>query len=446
MIHVGHVLRGKYRLESSIGKGGMGEVFAAVDLTNSRRVAIKVVSRSLLGDLLMARLQREAIAAVRVRSDFVPQVLDVDTTEEGEVFLVMELLRGQTLSERLKQRGHLTWDEVSGLGADVLRGLIDAHAAGVIHRDLKPSNIFIELASGGGRERARVLDFGVCKLDAPDGEKLTTTGESVGTVAYMAPEQIRGASKVDERADLYSFAMVVFEALSGRLAYDANGQMAMLASKLERVAIRLNDVALEPLPPGLGHLIACTLSRNPSDRYASAKELLRAWEALGPATLEPRTLPVVTFLPDGHPSIVQATQTNLTAGTMTRVGRRSTRAQVAVAAGAIVMATAALLAMLRVRSTTPQPVAAAVDLPPPPAAAADSVTPASTAPDPDPRSVPGPVLPATAVADRTIELESDATPAPARSTRPPRYTRPSRPAYGTKRGVTEPRIEDKPRY
>ncbi len=356
MIQAGDVLRGKYRLESSIGRGGMGEVFCALDLQANRRVAVKVVSRTIIGDILMARLQREAIAAVRVRSDYVPQLLDVDTTEEGEVFLVMELLRGQTLTARLKQRGHLSWEETASLGADVLRGLIDAHAAGVIHRDLKPSNIFLELARPGSGERAKILDFGVCKLDAPDGEKLTTTGESVGTVAYMAPEQIRGASKVDERADLYSFATVVFEALSGKMAHDAAGQMALLASKLERPALHLADCALVPLPEALDPLITRMLARDPNERLPTAVDLLRAWKALGPATHEPRTQPLLSLEPDlGLPG---GTQTSLTAGTgtMTRGGQAHSRLPLLVAAGAVAMSLGVFGAMLGARS--PQPAGA----------------------------------------------------------------------------------------
>jgi serine/threonine protein kinase len=262
----------------------------------------------------MARLEREAAAAARIESEFIPRVLDLDRTEDGELFLVMELLRGESLSEHLKKSGGiLAWDEISQIGENVLRGLIDAHAAGVVHRDLKPGNIFIEYLDDD-LARARILDFGVCKLDGNDdvGEKLTVTGESVGTIAYLAPEQIRGASGVDERADLYSFAMVVFEAVSGRLAYDASGQMALLASKLERAARPLKGVAQVPIPLALDGLINRCLSREPQHRPASAREALKAWRALGTATQVPSSLPIVTS--DGL--LNAPTQTVLTAGTI----------------------------------------------------------------------------------------------------------------------------------
>jgi serine/threonine-protein kinase len=265
----------------------MGEVFESTTLSTGQRVAIKVVNRTFRDPMLVERLRREAEAARRVQSEFVPQLYDVGTTPDGELFLVMELLQGETLASRLANRGGvLTWDEVFQLGEDVARGLFDAHAAGVIHRDLKPGNIFIEPDSERG-ERARILDFGVCKLDVHEGESLTTTGEAVGTIAYMAPEQIRGASRVDERADLYAFAMVVFEALCGRLAYDALGSIALLASKLEKPARRFSELARVPVPAGLDALLARCLSRTPAGRPASAFELLKEWRALGPATVAP---------------------------------------------------------------------------------------------------------------------------------------------------------------
>ncbi len=307
----------------------MGEVFAARGLEDEREVAIKVVSHRIVDDTLMARLEREALAARRIRSIYVPEVYEVDRTEEGELYLVMRLLHGESLAARLKDRRALHWPEVERIVDDVLSALADAHAAGVVHRDLKPANIFLEQIEeptlpahtpatawipGTSLERAMILDFGVCKLDASDGPKLTLTGESVGTVSYMAPEQIRGASDVDGRADLYSLAMVIFEAVSGRIAFDATGQMAILAAKLEGRARRLRDCAVVAVPPGLDALVAKALSRRASDRFASAREMQQAWRALGLPTEAPRAQLGVTVPP------TYATQTAMTAATHTRVG------------------------------------------------------------------------------------------------------------------------------
>ncbi len=341
-MQVGSVLGDRYQLMASIGRGGMGEVFHALHIESGLNVAVKVVSRAMIGDLLMARLEREAAAASRIHSDYIPRLLDVGSTHEGELFLVMELLSGESLSERIKRAGGvLAWEEVHAMGDNVLRALIDAHAAGVVHRDLKPGNIFLEQLADGS-QRAKVLDFGVCKLDMHDAEKLTITGESVGTIAYMAPEQIRGASRVDERADLYSFAMVVFESLSGRLAYDASGQIALLASKLESPARSLKTVAQVPIPAELDGLIARCLSRRPGDRYANAMEMLHAWRALGPP-VEPA---VLMALP---PPSLSGDLNAPTAPTL-EVPRpstlRSSRPAMAVAVGTVILGAAAVFAVV----------------------------------------------------------------------------------------------------
>ncbi len=325
----------------------MGEVFEATDLANGSRVAIKVVNRSVLDTMLVERLRREAEAARRVNSEFVPQLYEVDRTPDGELFLVMELLYGETLSSRMRRRGGLlTWEEVHHLGEDVLRGLFDAHAAGVIHRDLKPGNIFIE-SLPDRHERARILDFGVCKLDVHDGESLTTTGEAVGTIAYMAPEQIRGASRVDERADLYAFAMVVFETLSGRLAYDAGGSIALIAQKLERPARSIRDLGRMPMPGSLDSLIARCLARRPAERPASAAELLREWRAHGPPNFVPAPLP------PGGPRNDPPTETGVTAAPTlqtTARARRGTRLGLMAAAGALAASCAVLVFALALRT------------------------------------------------------------------------------------------------
>lgn len=268
----------------------MGQVFSATDLATQGEVAVKVVSRTLVDDNVMVRLQREAEAAARIRSDYVPRVLEVSDTDERELFLVMERLHGESLSQTIRARGALPWNEVQHIAEDVLRGLIDAHTAGIVHRDLKPSNVF--LSEKGGRIRAFVLDFGVCKMDGLDHERLTGTGESIGTVAYMAPEQIRGAAKVDDRADLYAFGALVFEMLTGRLPHEGPSQMAILASKLEKPAARLADHVLVDIPQGLDALVAKTLARDPQDRFASAQDLLKAWRAVSTGQLTTPAIPL----------------------------------------------------------------------------------------------------------------------------------------------------------
>lgn len=360
----GATLQGKYLLTSSIGRGGMGEVFAAKRLDDGREVAIKVVSHRIVDDTLMARLEREATAARRIKSIYVPEVYDVDRTEDGELYLVMRLLHGESLATRLRERRALQWPEIERFVDDVLSALSDAHIAGVVHRDLKPGNIFIEHVEAAtlpghtpahewipalAIERAMILDFGVCKLDVSDGQKLTVTGESVGTVSYMAPEQIRGASDVDGRADLYSLAMVIFEALSGRIAFDQGGQMAILAAKLEGHAKRLRDCAVVVVPAGLDALVAKALSRKPSDRFASAREMQQAWRALGPPTEVPKAQLGASVPP------TYATQNVLTAGTHTRVAGLVPRAGLLLASFCVLASAIAIFLALHKRGPVSPP-------------------------------------------------------------------------------------------
>ena len=335
----------------------MGHVFSATDLETTAAVAVKVVSRVFFDDVLMARLHREAEAAAIIRSDYVPHVLEVSETEEREVFLVMERLMGEPLSAKMRSTGPMPWGEVSKIAEDILRGLIDAHTAGIVHRDLKPSNVF--LAIKRGRVRAMILDFGVCKIDVRgDAERLTGTGESIGTVAYMAPEQIRGASKVDDRADLYAFGALVFEMLCGRLPHEGPSQMAILASKLEKEAARLRDCAQVEVPAGLDELLAKTLAREPAERPASAQDLLKAWRGLtvsGMLAPTPST-PFVAGPPDDAPTVASrpdgfdaprsssrqnvpepvATQNAVTTGTSIDKSRGGARLAIALAACGLV--------------------------------------------------------------------------------------------------------------
>lgn len=460
MIAPGDVLRNRYRIERSIGRGGMGEVFAAVVLVpapgndwdeeatllrpseNSYRVAIKVVSRAVVNEAAMARLQREAVAASRIKSAFVPELIEVSTTPDGEVFLAMEILYGETLAARLKTQRCLRWEEAFLLGDDVLSGLIDAHEAGVVHRDLKPSNIFLCERTAEGAERAKVLDFGVCKLDTPDEEKLTVTGESVGTASYMAPEQIRGASHVTERADLYSFATVIFEAVSGQLPHLGAGQMAILASKLERSALRLDGVAQVPIPVGLDALLGLLLSRDPAKRLATARDVRRAWRALGPAVLEPRPAAAVPAAPESSPL---ATETGLATGSIVAPVARLSRAGFALAAFSVTVSIVVILVMLGARrdpavsgaeypSMAPVPVGSAGLTERPPAASSEpsDQDPEATGVDPS--------------AWTLLDAAASVVPAPPPSV--PR--RPTSPRPGTWRPPphppTKPHIADKPRY
>lgn len=307
-IHPGDNLAG-YRVTQLLGRGGMGEVWAAVGADN-REVAVKVLlpNVAMKADMV-ARFEREARVSASIASDFVCRLLDhrQDPTT-GAQLLVFEKLDGETLAERLKRETFLPFVEVGPIVEDAFRGLADAHRMGVIHRDLKPGNLFIEWTGDPARpERAKILDFGISKLTKKGaaGRKaepsLTDFDQTLGSFAYMAPEQVRGAARVDQRADIYSMGAMIFRALAGRLPFEGSNAGMVIALKLDRPAPSLSEVTDEQWPGGLERFLAKALQRAPEDRFASAEEAMAEWTAILPMTVTRRSLP-----PPPRASAVQA--------------------------------------------------------------------------------------------------------------------------------------------
>ncbi|HJL14752.1 MAG TPA: serine/threonine-protein kinase, partial [Sandaracinaceae bacterium LLY-WYZ-13_1] len=219
---------GRYRLLERIGEGGMAEVWRARDVRLARDVAVKLLTlhgEHETEDDRARRFLREARIAAAVRHAHVVDVLDFGRTDDGQPFMVMELLRGESLEQRLSRTPPLTLSELLEIALAVLDGLEAVHRAGIVHRDLKPDNVF--LLEESGRVRPKLIDFGVSRAtDGTQGRRsvLTTMqGRLVGTPEYMSPEQARGHADVDERTDLYSVGVVLYEAITGRLPYDAEG-------------------------------------------------------------------------------------------------------------------------------------------------------------------------------------------------------------------------------
>jgi serine/threonine-protein kinase len=279
-----------YRVTQLLGRGGMGEVWAATDAQRGEEVAIKVLlPRAALKPDLVRRFEREARAVAAIQSPYVCQLISFAKDPHSAAhLLVFERLHGESMAERLRREVYLPLAEVGPVLVDVWQGLRAAHAAGVIHRDLKPGNIFIERLSNTPRvERAKILDFGISKLTKkdssdPDEPSLTDFDATLGSFAYMAPEQIRGAARVDERADVYAVAAVAFRALSGRLAFEGTSSGMIMALKIDRPAPSLSDVTREQWPSGIERFLAKALQRDRALRYASAEEALEAWQAVLP--------------------------------------------------------------------------------------------------------------------------------------------------------------------
>ena len=268
----------------------MGEVWAAVSDETGREVAIKVLlARAAMKPDLVRRFQREAEIARAIKSPYVCQLLEVAQNEEGAHLLVFERLNGESLADRLKREQYLPLSEVGPIIDDVLQGLVAAHAAGVIHRDLKPGNIFLEHTGAPNRpERAKILDFGISKLARPGKSEeptLTAFDATLGSFAYMAPEQVKGAARADERADIYAIGAVTFRALAGRLPFEGTTAALLVQMKLNRSAPSLAEVTGEKWPAGVERFLERALAQRREDRFGSASEALTSWRAIQPENI-----------------------------------------------------------------------------------------------------------------------------------------------------------------
>ena len=280
-LEAGAVVAQRYKILRPLGRGGMGEVFAAEHLRTGRTVAVKVLrADSKQKSSAVARFRREARAAGAINNDHVTQVLDVEEDAEQGIVLVFELLEGESLIDRLKRTGPMAFEELFGIVEQVWMGLSAAHAAGVVHRDLKPSNVFLERRPDG-QQRVKILDFGISKLPREvGGDTLTEMGQSLGTFSFMPPEQIGKAKTVDHRADIYACATLIYQAMSGQLPYAAKNILQMVDLKTKSEPRALAKVLEGPVDPRLEAFLAKGLARDPADRFQSAQEALEVWREL----------------------------------------------------------------------------------------------------------------------------------------------------------------------
>ena len=269
----GTVIAGRYRVLGFIGAGGMGAVYRAEHVHMRKTVALKVLHREFLGvDEVVARFEREAIAAGRIEHPNVVAASDFGKLDDGSFYLVLEFVDGTSLRSLLEKNGALPTLRTLNIVRQTVLALQAAHGAGVVHRDLKPDNVMLVTAPNG-TERVKVLDFGIARVAAPDPKrdstKLTQVGMVMGTVAYMSPEQATGQA-VDERADLYSLGVMLYEMIAGKVPFDAELPSQVLARQLVEEP--------PPLPPGtppaLERLVLDLMQKKPEDRPASAQEVL----------------------------------------------------------------------------------------------------------------------------------------------------------------------------
>jgi serine/threonine-protein kinase len=274
-VRTGNVLHGKYRLEREIGRGAMGTVWSAIHLTLDQRVAIKIISSDYANSAeAISRFHTEAKAAAKLRSRHVVQVYDDGETPEGLPYIVMEYLDGESLEDRIQRERDLPLAEAVRITAHVGRALSRAHARGIVHRDLKPANIFVTKTDDDEMGWvAKVLDFGIAKLDDNRDKSTTKTGTVLGTPLFMSAEQVRGASTVDARADLYSLGMVFYNMVTGKYAYEGTSFGDLLVSICTDQLPRLADSA-PWASRALEEWFQKACAREPANRFQSADEMV----------------------------------------------------------------------------------------------------------------------------------------------------------------------------
>ncbi len=489
-LSLGELIDGKYRVDRVLGQGAMGCVVAARHTLLDADVAVKVLSSELLRhERAVERFMREARAVARLKSEHVARVMDVGMIETGQPYIVMELLEGEDLDRMLLRTGPFPADRAVDYALQALEAVAHAHAAGVVHRDLKPANLFLT-TTPDGREVLKVLDFGVAKLhEAPASSSNpdnpgTLTGEhaALGSPGFMAPEQVRCARDIDERADIWGMGAVLYELLTGRPAFDGESVGEIFGAILHTDPMPPRRIRPD-VPAGLADAVLRCLCRGRELRFQSVAQLAAAIEPYGTGALVEyparitRTLERAVRMSDpgrtSRPPDVAASPTPVpprmyyTAGvtnsairsTPLRPPELNTRSTLLDAAGTqrislhpgrrhiqVVLGAALTVVVLAggtalVRKGLPwSRNAAAVDaVPPPPAASALTTAPS---PDPTPSQPAAPAVDPLAVAPAPLPSASavaDPSPAPAHSAK---RTPPGR--RGTTGAPSKPKPGDLP--
>ena len=272
---VGETLAGKYRVEERLSVGGMGTVYRGTHILMDKKVAIKVLRPSLAADeKIVARFSREARAASRISHPHALSVTDFGEAEGGVVFLVMEFLNGRTLKEVIRQDGPLPLSRVVEIMRQVGSALDAAHAEGVVHRDLKSDNIM--LLNSNGVDYAKVLDFGIAKIQEPFDERdsgLTSPDLIIGTPQYMSPEQCSQSEEIDSRTDIYSLGVILYEMLVGHVPFTGESPTAVMLKHVQEPPPSVLDERKD-LPAGVETVVSRALAKRRENRYQHAGELV----------------------------------------------------------------------------------------------------------------------------------------------------------------------------
>jgi eukaryotic-like serine/threonine-protein kinase len=266
----------RFRVDAKIAAGGFGAIYRATHVDSHREFALKLLHPNLTNDpRVIARFRREGAALLLLRDPHTVKAYDLGEASDGTLYIVMELLRGESLFERYRARGALPWHRMLTIARAVCSSLTEAHSLGIIHRDLKPTNIHLEPA--GDNDHVKVLDFGIARIlqgSNIDNAELTTAGQMIGTLDYMSPEQMVGG-ECTATSDIYTLGVVMYEMIAGRRPYDdTNSAAAALAALLTTTPVRLSSRA--PVTADVERIVMRCIESQHSDRYQSAQALAAA--------------------------------------------------------------------------------------------------------------------------------------------------------------------------
>lgn len=265
--YIGMILDDRYKLEKTLGSGGMAIVFLARDLVDGKYKAIKMLKENIANDPTVLQRFITESRAYSMLNNHGNIVSIYDISVKGEYkYLVMEYVQGITLKKYLNEKGALDWREAADFSIQILQALEVAHRIPVIHRDIKPQNIM--LLPGG---IVKVMDFGIAKL--PNAQTLTMVDKAIGTVYYISPEQATGA-QVDTTTDIYSLGIMMYEMVTGKLPYVAENQQGIIYKHLSAKPTP-PSMYVPSIPKGFEQIILCAMEKKPSDRYASATQMIR---------------------------------------------------------------------------------------------------------------------------------------------------------------------------
>ncbi len=283
-MYLGTTLNNRFKIESKIGEGGFGAVYRGTQLATGRKVALKLLHPEMTKDEnLVARFRREGMVLCNLRDAHTITTYDFDQTNDGTLYIAMELLEGKSLHQVFHEQAPLEWRRMFKILIEMCSSLSEAHAQGIVHRDLKPENVYLE-SRPGNPEFVKILDFGIAKVmkgDSidPQSPQLTATGQTLGTLEYMSPEQLMG-KQLDGRSDVYALGVLAYEMMTGRLPFpDAKGPAGLITAQLKQTPMAPS--AANPkanLPAAADRVILKCLEKSKENRHADVSQLAIAMQ------------------------------------------------------------------------------------------------------------------------------------------------------------------------